>query len=159
MGSGKTTIGRLLADELGWKFIDLDTDIENAANRKISEIFDADGEAEFRRQEHAALVKRVHGVQGGHPLVMSLGGGTFAQDENYELLSENGISIWLDAPFALIQERIAGQDHRPLARDPEQFSRLYEERRAAYGRADYRVAIESNDAAAAVKAIVEFPLF
>ncbi len=159
MGSGKTTVGSLLAEELGWDFVDLDHDIEAAARKTISEIFETEGEQEFRRQERAALLDRVNRVRSGRPLVLSLGGGAFTQDEICTLVNENGVSIWLDASFALIRERIAGESHRPLAKDPEQFARLYEERQASYARADHRIHVDSNDAAAVVKAILAIPLY
>ena len=159
MGSGKTTIGSMLAYELGWKFVDLDDDIETAAHKEIREIFDAEGEAEFRRKEHDALVKRIHGVQSGHPLVLSLGGGAYSQEANYALLNENGVSIWLDVPLQMILERIAGQTHRPLARDAEKFARLFEDRQPSYARADFRIPITSNDAHIAVRTILALPLF
>jgi len=74
MASGKTTIGRLLADELGWAFADLDEDIEAQQGRSIAEIFDSDGEEEFRTIERAAIRKRVVEVERGKPMVLALGG-------------------------------------------------------------------------------------
>ena len=74
MGCGKTTVGAALADELGWSFHDLDGEIEAAAGVAIAEIFVQQGEAEFRRQEHAALERRVRTAQHGQPMVVALGG-------------------------------------------------------------------------------------
>src|SRR5947209_16272732 len=65
MGCGKSTVGRALADELGWYFSDLDEDIEQAAGTTIAEIFDTKGEAAFRAMETESLRKRVHTVQSG----------------------------------------------------------------------------------------------
>jgi len=158
MGCGKTTIGAALADELGWHFYDLDQEIESAAGRTIAEIFEAEGEAEFRRHEHEELAKRVRTAQYGQPMVVALGGGAFAQPGNFELLSGNGITLWLDAPFALVRERVARETHRPLARDPEKFAALYEARRAVYAAADYRIAIEGDNARAAVETILRLPI-
>lgn len=159
MGSGKTTVGTLLADELGWNFADLDQDIEAAAGSTISAIFETAGEAGFRRQETAALEVRVRRIQRGEPTVMSLGGGAFAQEANYDLIQHNGISIWLDAPFDLIQRRIEGQDHRPLARDPAAFEALYHSRLHSYARADYRVDVIGDDPRPVVQAVLALPLF
>ena len=69
MGSGKTTVGQLLADELGWPFVDLDDDIEAIAGSTITEVFASKGEVEFRRIEHDALKARVHQVLCGRPVV------------------------------------------------------------------------------------------
>src|SRR5687767_15520955 len=89
MGSGKTTIGRMLADEIGWRFADLDDDIEAQQHKSISEIFSTAGEEEFRRIEHEALARRVRSVRCGMPTVLALGGGAFTCPENVELLTEN----------------------------------------------------------------------
>lgn len=159
MGCGKTTVGVKLADELGWGFADLDDDIEAGAGQSIPAIFDARGEAEFRRLEHEALASRVRTIRRGQPMVLSLGGGAFAQENNFELLHGNGVSLWLDAPLELIRQRIAGQEHRPLARDPEKFAQLYQARQSAYARADYRIEIGGDDPAEAVGAILGLPLF
>lgn len=159
MGSGKSTVGRLLGDELGWNFIDLDDDIETEAGCTISALFEQFGEGEFRRREHEALEKRVRGVQRGLPAVISLGGGAFAQENNVSLVSGNGVSIWLDCPLEMIKHRIENEVHRPLARDPVKFDALFHSRLAAYARADYRVAIISDDPAEAVKSILALPVF
>jgi len=159
MGCGKTTVGVLVADELGWNFADLDVDIENKSGCEIAEIFDTLGEPEFRRREQEALLSRVRRVQKGVPLVLSLGGGAFAQPANYEMVKDNGISIWLDCSFDRIQQRIAGETHRPLARDPDRVAELYQRRRESYARADFRVEIQSDDPKVAVEAILALPLF
>lgn len=159
MGCGKSTVGRALADELGWSFIDLDEEIEQAQSKTITAIFDAGGEAVFRGIETAALRDRVRNVQSGRPQVVSLGGGAFLSDENYELVSNNGVTVWLDCPFSRIERRIAGQTHRPLARDPEQLRNLFEARRPGYARADYRVEVIDDDTRSAVARILALPLF
>jgi shikimate kinase len=159
MGSGKSTVGRALADELGWNFHDLDEEIEREHGSSIASIFDNHGEPEFRRIESDALNRCVHKVQSGHPRVISLGGGAFLSDGNFELVSNNGVSLWLDCPLELIERRIAAFVHRPLARDPQQLRLLYEARREAYARADYRIEIQDDDAAAAVARILGLPLF
>jgi shikimate kinase len=153
MGSGKSTIGRALADELGWRFIDLDQEIEKQENCTISRIFDTRGETAFRLIETAALRQITRAIDSGRPHVVAVGGGAFLQEQNVELISNKGVSIWLDAPFERIEKRIEGQQHRPLARDPQKFRALYEARRAGYGRAEYRIDIADDDAAHAVAQI------
>jgi shikimate kinase len=159
MGCGKSTVGRALADELGWSFIDLDEEIEKAQSAAISDIFDTRGEAAFRGIETAALRDRVRKVQSGCPQVVSLGGGAFLADENFELVSNNGVTVWLDCPLSQIERRIAGQTHRPLARDPERLRNLFEARRDGYARADYRIEVIDDDIRSAVARILALPLF
>ena len=159
MASGKTTIGRLLADELGWAFADLDEDIVDAHGAAIADIFDTLGEEEFRKTEQTAILKRVGQIERGKPMVVALGGGTFVSEANRELLIDNGITVWLDCPFDRVCARIEGSIHRPLARDPEKFKQLYRDRRAAYEKAEHRIEIQSDDPAAAVAAILKLPVF
>jgi shikimate kinase len=150
MGSGKTTVGRLLARRLGWRFLDLDDAIEAAQGATISAIFDTRGEAEFRRIETEAIRAAVGEV----PAVVALGGGAFAQPANRALLEGHGVSVWLDCPLELARARVLRATHRPLARDPVRFEQLYDARRESYALADARVVIESDDPAAAVEAIL-----
>ena len=163
MGSGKSTVGRALAEELGWGFADLDEDIEKREGMSIGQIFDTRGEAEFRRAETAALRERVRPIERGKPCVIALGGGAFLSEENFEIVSNNGVSVWLDCPFSMVEQRLAGQqveyNHRPLARDPEKLRELFAVRRAGYERADYSVTVENDDAAATTAKILALPLF
>lgn len=159
MGCGKSTVGRALADELGWSFIDLDREIEEREGTTIAQIFDERGEPVFRDLETAALRNRVHNVQSGRPQVVSLGGGAFHSEENFELVANNGVTVWLDCPFSHIERRVAGETHRPLARDPEQLRSLFESRRDGYARAEYRVEVLDDDTRSAVARILALPLF
>lgn len=159
MGCGKTTVGRLLARQLGWLFADLDEDIEALVGLKIREIFAQHGEQEFRRIEHEALRQRILRIQKGEATVLALGGGAFAQPANYELVSENGISIWLDCPLEVLRVRVAGDPERPLAQDPVRFAHLYEERRQAYARADFRVDAGNRAPEQIVSEILQLPIF
>jgi shikimate kinase len=158
MGSGKSTVGRALAQRLGWEFIDLDERIEAAEGTSISEIFATRGEAEFRRIESAALGEAAAQAE-VRPAVIALGGGAFAQPGNVELIARTGVSIWLDCPLEVARRRVEHAIHRPLARDPLKFEQLYHARRDAYSKADFRVPILDDDASAAVEAILKLPLF
>jgi shikimate kinase len=154
MGSGKSTIGRLLAGRLGWSFFDIDEEIEAAAKMTIAEIFAARGEPEFRRIEARIIRRRVEAIGRGRPAVLALGGGAFAEPANRELLMNNGITVWLDCPFDIVKRRVAQASHRPLARDAEKFAALYDSRREVYGLADARIPSDGDDPAAAVEAIL-----
>ena len=161
MASGKSTVGRHLAHRMGWSFFDTDEEIAAAEKVSIADLFSSRGEPDFRRIENTILRQHVQWIERGRPAVLALGGGAFAQEANRSLLQNNGITIWLDCPFDVVERRVAGQSGpvRPLARDPVQFRELYETRRAAYALADVRVAITSDDADQTVAAILADPLF
>jgi len=144
MGSGKSTVARLLARQIGWPHVDLDRRIVEAANQTIPEIFAKHGESEFRRIEHEQLVRILgEASEQNRPRLVSLGGGTTSQPRNLALLRQAGtILIWLHCPVEELLKRIAHIQDRPLFRDEASFRKLYEERLPSYELADHRV--ESN---------------
>lgn len=159
MGSGKSTIGRMLAEEIGWRFADLDEDIEAQQKRSIPEIFDAVGEEEFRRIEHEALARRVRSIRCGMPTVLALGGGAFTRPENRELLEEHGITVWIDTAFPVVQKRVGQSNHRPLARDPAKFAALYHRRRADYSKAEFHIELKDDNSRRALEDLLKLKLF
>ncbi|SPF33193.1 Shikimate kinase [Candidatus Sulfopaludibacter sp. SbA4] len=159
MASGKSTVGRHLAHRLGWSFFDTDEEIESAEGMTIAEIFAERGEAEFRRIETGIILQHFRWIERGRPSVLALGGGAFAEQGNRQLLADNGIAVWLDCPFPVVERRVAKTSHRPLAQDPEKFAALYEARREVYRIADIHIAIESDDPEVTVEAIVRHPKF
>jgi shikimate kinase len=159
MGCGKSVVGGQLARRLGWTFCDIDDDIERQRGITINEIFDTLGEEEFRRLETEAIARRVRMIQSGTPMVVSLGGGAFVRQHNYDLVENNGVTVWLDCPLHLIRRRLEGSTNRPLARDPKRFELLYWTRRESYARADYRIEICNDDPMAAVNAVLDLPIF
>ncbi len=160
MASGKTTLGRMLADHIGWTFADLDEDIESRERQAVAEIFDLRGEAEFRRIEHEAMRKRVRAIECGRPMVLALGGGAFVQPDNFALLENNGVTLWLDCPLEMIEGRLEKNGgNRPLARDRERMRRLYHERRETYALADFRIDACSEDPLINLQAALALPIF
>ncbi len=158
MASGKSTVGRHLANELGWSFFDIDDEIERAEKTTIASIFDRRGEAEFRRIESLIVAQHVHWIERGRPAVLALGGGAFTEGPNRDLLLQHGMAIWLDCPLDVVKHRVAQASHRPLARDPETFAALYHALRECYAQADLRIPIESDDPAITVQTILAHPL-
>jgi shikimate kinase len=159
MACGKSTVSGMLAERLGWHFLDLDQEIEKEQGAAIAEIFRHRGEAEFRCLETEAIRARVHLAQSGNPVVIALGGGAFLQPENFELIISNGVTVWLDCPLDVLRKRAACDATRPLASDPEQFERLYASRRPGYARADYRIDTTGMDADQVTEAVLALPIF
>jgi shikimate kinase len=139
MGAGKTTVGRALARRLRCAFLDLDDVIEQHERKSVAEIFTSSGEAGFRRMESAALNALLEGVEGD--LVLSLGGGAFAQKENRAALDRAGaVTILLEAPLEELRRRCDREGKaRPLAQEPAKFEELFAARRADYALAQLTV--------------------
>ncbi len=135
MGSGKTTVGALLGPALSLPFIDLDELIVNAEGRSIKAIFAAEGEAYFRKVEARVLGE----VLDSPPAVLSLGGGAFLPPENRRRIRERGACIWLAISLNEALERCRSEKGRPLALDPLEFSKLYEQRQPIYRECDIKV--------------------
>ena len=143
MGSGKTSTGRPLAQQLGYGFVDADAVIEQAAGCSIPEIFERNGEAGFRTLESQVL----NAISQRHSLVVATGGGVVTQQENWGLL-HSGIVIWLDVvPEQLMQRLSADSTIRPLLQteDPEAaLNALLNQRRPLYAEADLTVVINDE---------------
>ncbi|OFV96425.1 MAG: hypothetical protein A3H28_14405 [Acidobacteria bacterium RIFCSPLOWO2_02_FULL_61_28] len=160
MGSGKTTVGMKLAQRLAWKFIDLDTRIEQEESRSIAEIFARAGEAAFRKKEQETLRQVLEEVAQGGGRVVALGGGTFAQPPNFELLQRSkAIAIWLECPIGELLLRCALLTNRPLFRDEAAFRQLYEQRLPYYRQATFTVQTGSADPNEVVNLILALPAF
>ena len=155
MGSGKTTVGRLLARRTGCDFVDLDHEISRLEGRTISEIFAEGGEDRFRDLEHAALISALDRPE---PVVISCGGGAITRPENRAALSQTPtvfLSEDVDALFARTRDA-----DRPLrGGSREEFSRRYAERLPLYHEvADVEVRADGRGAAAVTEEVARWLL-
>ena len=159
MGSGKTTVGRSLAEELGWRFSDIDQEIEEDQGQTVAQIFELRGESVFRELESQALRRRVSQIEAGNPCVVALGGGAFVQQQNWEMVENNGVTVWLDCSLESIHKRLGDLRTRPLASNREAMERLFEQRRPLYARADFHVNADCEDPLEVAREILKLPLF
>jgi shikimate kinase len=162
MGSGKSTIGPILANTLGYRFVDLDKVIEEEAGKRIVEIFETMGEKAFRNLEQKTLLK----VSRERECVVSLGGGTIAHDHNLALLKKSGSIVYLMLSPDEILRRVSSRTDRPLLKDergeklPEEQMRmkilaLLRQREQYYSQADVIVATDTLSVGKAVDEIVK----
>jgi len=111
MGAGKTTVGRLVAEKLGWQYLDSDTEVERSTGMTVPELFARDGETAFRDAESAALVRACSGAEA---VVVSVAGGAVLRTANRQLLMESGEVVWLRARPATLAARVGDGSGRPL---------------------------------------------
>ena len=153
MAVGKSTVGRLLADALGFKFYDADQVVEERAGAPISWIFDVEGEAGFRDREQQVLddLTREEGI------VLATGGGAVLRPENRAVLAERGVVIHLDSPLERLLERTRKDRKRPLLKQGnprEVLTRLATERGPLYAEiAHYRFVTDRQGAKALARDI------
>jgi shikimate kinase len=138
MGSGKSSVGRLLAKRLSCPFIDLDKEIVDTAGRSINDIFSRDGEQAFRTMETLCL-KQV--IQAGRS-VIATGGGVVISAENRLLMRTSGIVVNLDVSLPQVLQRLHGATDRPLFNGSDaanSVKSLMDERKQFYADADIRI--------------------
>lgn len=142
MGCGKSAIGRRLAACLKLPFVDADDEIEKAAGKSISEIFEDHGEAEFRDGERKVIAR----LLSGGPQVLATGGGAFMDSTTRARVAEHGVSVWLRAELPVLMRRVSRRDNRPLLRTGKPaavMAKLMDERYPTYAKAD--IVAESRD--------------
>lgn len=143
MGAGKSSVGKILARQLDYRFFDTDDLIERVAGEAIVDIFAREGEAAFRRLESQVLGQLAGCVRS----TIATGGGIVLARQNWSYLHQ-GLTVWLDAPADVLLERLRYDRSRPLLRDPDPAAKLTEllaQRRSLYAQADLRVPIFADD--------------
>jgi len=128
MGSGKSTVGKTLSEKIQKPFRDLDSEIEKRIGREISEIFDTDGEEQFRKMETKQLKQYSESI-------VACGGGIILKDENREFINGNGATILLTASMEELSHRLSDSGNRPLLADnntEEALTKLWLERQLNY---------------------------
>ncbi len=162
MGSGKSTLGPIIANVLGFAFLDLDVLIEAQAGRPVQQVFEEDGEPAFRRLEAAAL----QSTAGRDRVVVSLGGGALTIEENLVWALEHGTVVYLHTPLDVLTRRLRrGRSVRPLLLDGkgrklsfealrERVSALMEQREPYYRRAHVVVEMGHLNVGQTVDAVV-----
>ncbi len=151
MGAGKTAIGRSLAARLGVAFLDSDAEIEKAANMTIPEIFARYDEPFFRQKESLVIERLLDETC----CVLSTGGGAFLAEQNRLMISERGVSVWLNASVGVLWNRVKHKNTRPLLRTPNPratLTDLYQARVPLYALADLSVV---SDGAASIDQMVD----
>lgn len=128
MGCGKTVVGQALATLRGMEFLDMDAVIAKEQKMEIKDIFAQLGESYFRVLEHQLCCT----IGEVNQLVVSTGGGVMSFARNVEPLKANGTVVFLDVPFPVLVQRVAGGESRPLFQDETKAKALYEERIALY---------------------------
>ncbi|MDE2059091.1 MAG: shikimate kinase [candidate division NC10 bacterium] len=153
MGTGKSVVGRRLAQRLALPFIDLDDAIEAAANMAIPEIFAIEGESGFRRRERELIA----GLANRRSCVIATGGGAVLDPENVRNLRTGAVLVCLVAEPAVILQRLGADTHRPLLHIPDRLARireLLEQRGVAYAQADLSIDTSGADIEEIVDRIV-----
>ncbi|WP_459930421.1 shikimate kinase [Desulfosporosinus burensis] len=134
MGTGKSTVGKRLAQALNWDFVDTDNEIGEVTNLSVTEIFRRHGETRFRSEE-SIVVARLSQLD---HIVIATGGGTVLNPLNWKALAQKGTVIGLHASLEEILNRIGHKNDRPLLKgSKEEIEKLWSERQGCYAQADF----------------------
>ncbi|HBT65286.1 MAG TPA: shikimate kinase [Ruminococcaceae bacterium] len=145
MGCGKTTVGGLLADMTGRRFVDMDSFIEKHSGMPVSQIFSEYGEEAFRMRERQACIQ----LASQEGLVIAAGGGALTFQVNADVLSKSGDIVFLDVPLDVILKRLETDTSRPLLTGPDREKASYQlyNRRLPLYRAAAGYVVDGNDTA------------
>ncbi len=161
MGSGKSTIGPILANTLGYRSVDIDREIEQQCGRTVKEIFSEFGEEYFRELEHKLLAQ----IADEENCVVSLGGGTIVSERNLQLVKSSGILVYLKARPEYLFHRLRHKQDRPLVQAPDgahlsddelraKIEQLYFSREPFYRQADISITTDEHHVGITVDEIV-----
>ncbi len=154
MGAGKSTVGKILADRLGMRFVDADQEIERAAGCTITDFFEKYGEVEFRKGEERVISR----ILAGEPCILATGGGAFMSEATRLLIKKMARSVWLRVSFEVLAKRLEKRSDRPLLQtaDPQQtLKALIKKRYPIYNGADFIVDAENDGVDITVSKVVE----
>ncbi len=141
MGCGKTAIGRRLAGRLRVPFVDVDAEIERASGLTVRALFEESGEPAFRQREAVFLA----GTESLESAVVATGGGAYIPEANRRAMRRLGRVVFLDVPFPVLSERLAGKTDRPLFQSVEQAARLFAQRDPFYRMGSLRVSLQGTE--------------
>ena len=154
MGAGKSTVGKILADRLGMRFVDADQEIERAAGCTSTDFFEKYGEVEFRKGEERVISR----ILAGEPCILATGGGAFMSEATRLLIKKMARSVWLRVSFEVLAKRLEKRSDRPLLQttDPQQtLKALIKKRYPIYNDADFIVDAENDGVDITVSKVVE----
>jgi shikimate kinase len=154
MGSGKTTVGPLVAERLGWSFVDVDDVIEAEVGCTIPELFRRDGEAAFRERERVTIAR----LAGGHGLILALGGGAIedAATRSMLLSAPDTLVVHLEVELATALARCQGTEHlRPVLAGQANLAGRYQRRLPLYRLAHVSIAVDALTPEQVAEAVID----
>lgn len=154
MGCGKSAIGTRLAEKLGVKFYDTDTEVEAAEGMAVSEIFAKHGEPYFRQKEKETVLR----LLASDPAIIASGGGMYMNPEVRAEVAQKGISVWINGSLEILLERVSRKNTRPLLEGGDKASileNLMQERNPIYAEADIHVETTDGPHEVVVERIID----
>lgn len=163
MAAGKSTIGPILANTLGWEFYDVDKEVEKKEGMKITELFNRKGEEYFRKSE----TKILRELSGRNEAIISLGGGAIASDENFGIIKSAGKIIYLKSSPEIVYKRLRfkrdrpafifeGEELLPKEEFLQRINELLDERKKYYEQCDFIIDTDSQKVGQTVDILAKF---
>jgi len=151
MGAGKTTVGRELAQLVGYQFLDIDSEVEAVEGRTIEALFRERGEGYFREKEWEILASTAL----RHEVVVATGGGLFLAPMHRNFIRRHGAAVWLDVSVDEAWSRCAATGGRPLFTTPDELTALLDARRSRYELAEHRIDVNGRPVSEIAREIAE----